>query len=55
MLAIGDSGTPLFDSNNNVVGMLVAGDDKSICAFQSASYIKNILISLTANRMPIGI
>ncbi len=46
MLIKGDSGCPIIDNENNIVGMLVAGDDKSICAFQSAAFIKNILISL---------
>ena len=43
MLIKGDSGCPIVDKENNVVGMLVAGDDKSICAFQSAAFIKNII------------
>ena len=41
MLIKGDSGCPIVDKENNVVGMLVAGDDKSICAFQNANYILN--------------
>lgn len=49
MLIKGDSGCPIVDKENNVVGMLVAGDDKSICAFQSAVFIKNILNQCIAN------
>ena len=49
MLIKGDSGCPIVDKENNVVGMLVAGDDKSICAFQSAAYIKKILNQCATN------
>ena len=49
MIFSGRSGCPLIDIDNNVVGMLVAGDDKSICAFQSAAYIKKILEQCLAN------
>ncbi len=43
MLCGGDSGSPILNAKNEIVGMLVAGDDKSICAFQSAAFIKNII------------
>lgn len=43
MLCEGDSGSPILNAKNEIVGMLVAGDDKSICAFQSATFIIDLL------------
>lgn len=37
------SGCPIIANGNQVVGMLVGGDDKSICVFQSAAFIENII------------
>ena len=53
MLREGDSGCPIVNANNEVVGMLVGSTEDSvcshICAFQSAAYIKKIIQQCQAN------
>lgn len=53
MLREGDSGCPIVNANNEVVGMLVGSTEDSvcshICAFQSATYIKKIIQQCQAN------
>lgn len=47
MLYEGDSGCPIINANNEVIGMLVGStEDRAcshICAFQNAAYIKKII------------
>lgn len=46
MLNEGCSGSPLLAGDDQVVGMLVGGDDVNVCGFQRASFIQNLLNTL---------
>ena len=43
MLYKGCSGCPIMANENEVVGMLIGGDDNNLCVFQSAAFIKHLI------------